>query len=255
MPTSVPGAFRNRCQAPISGFTLLELLVVLLIMGLFAGLVGALAQPDERALLRFEADRLAQLLDLAAEESRLTGKPIAWTADAAQIPLLALERSGRLVGGAETILCARAACAPDCRSRTCASKRCAPSAARGWSSLRMPRSPTTSRCRSARRSYVVAGSPLGKVTHPCRAVSRAARLHAGRGAGRARHRLDRADGGAARRRPGHQCCRRAAPAPVRGLGGREPARRASRPRRLAADRASRAARKARAASSSPGARK
>ena len=43
-------------------------------MGLLAGLVGALARPDDRALLRVEAERLAQLLDLAAAESRLTGK-------------------------------------------------------------------------------------------------------------------------------------------------------------------------------------
>jgi general secretion pathway protein H len=78
MPISVPGTSSR------SGFTLIELLVVLLVMGLFAGLVGALARPDERTLLRFEAERLAQLLDLAAEESRLTGKPIAWSADAAQ---------------------------------------------------------------------------------------------------------------------------------------------------------------------------
>jgi general secretion pathway protein H len=76
MPTSAPGTSR--------GFTLIELLVVLLIMGLFAGLVGALARPDERTVLRFEADRLAQLLNLAAEESRLTGKNMAWTADAAR---------------------------------------------------------------------------------------------------------------------------------------------------------------------------
>jgi general secretion pathway protein H len=55
--------------------------VVLLIMGLFAGLVAAIARPDERALLRLEAERLAQLLDLAAAESRLTGKPIAFTAE------------------------------------------------------------------------------------------------------------------------------------------------------------------------------
>ena len=84
MPTSARGASRNRGQSPISGFTLIELLVVLLIMGLFAGLVGALARPDERTVLRFEADRLAQLLNLAAEESRLTGRNMAWTADAAR---------------------------------------------------------------------------------------------------------------------------------------------------------------------------
>ncbi|MCK9285109.1 MAG: prepilin-type N-terminal cleavage/methylation domain-containing protein [Rhodocyclaceae bacterium] len=63
------------------GFTLIEVLVVLLIMGLFVGLVSAVVRPDERGLLRIEAERLAQLLDLAVAESHLTGKSIAWTAD------------------------------------------------------------------------------------------------------------------------------------------------------------------------------
>jgi general secretion pathway protein H len=63
------------------GFTLIEMLVVMLIMGLLIGLVSAIAKPDDRALLRVEVERLAQLMDLAATESRLTGKPIAWTAD------------------------------------------------------------------------------------------------------------------------------------------------------------------------------
>jgi general secretion pathway protein H len=57
--------------------------VVLLIMGLCAGLVVATAQPDDRARLRLEAERLAQLLELAALEARLTGQPLAWTAEAA----------------------------------------------------------------------------------------------------------------------------------------------------------------------------
>src|SRR5467141_4073246 len=95
-PTSVRGRFRNltitqslNCSitqslnhsARTCGFTLIELLVVLLIMGLFAGLVSTITRPDDRALLRVEAERLAQLLDLAATKSRLTGKSIAWTAD------------------------------------------------------------------------------------------------------------------------------------------------------------------------------
>ncbi len=70
-----------RARKNYRGFTLIELLVVLLIMGLFAGLVSTIARPDDRALLRVEAERLAQLLDLAAMQSRLTGKSIAWTAD------------------------------------------------------------------------------------------------------------------------------------------------------------------------------
>ncbi len=63
------------------GFTLIEVLVVMMIMGLFVGLVSAIVRPDDRGLLRVEAERLAQLLDLAAAESRLAGNSIAWTAD------------------------------------------------------------------------------------------------------------------------------------------------------------------------------
>jgi general secretion pathway protein H len=75
MPISDPGISSGR------GFTLIEVLVVLLIMGLLAGLVSSLVRPDDRGLLRLEAERLAQLLDLAAAESRLTGNATAWTAD------------------------------------------------------------------------------------------------------------------------------------------------------------------------------
>ena len=62
------------------GFTLIEMLVVLMIMGLFVGLVSAVTRPDDRAVLEVEAQRLATLLDFAATKSRLTGKSIAWTA-------------------------------------------------------------------------------------------------------------------------------------------------------------------------------
>ena len=75
MPISVPGFSSRR------GFTIIEVLVVMLVMGLLAGLVGALVRPDDRGLLRLEAERLAQLLGLAAAESRFTGNATAWTAD------------------------------------------------------------------------------------------------------------------------------------------------------------------------------
>ena len=74
---------RNTATGRIRGFTLIELLVVLMIMGLIIGLAAAIVRPDDRGLLRVEAERLAQLLDLAAAESRLTGAPIAWTANGA----------------------------------------------------------------------------------------------------------------------------------------------------------------------------
>ena len=63
------------------GFTLVEMLVVMMIIGMFLGLVVATTGPDDRALLRLEADRLSQLLDFAAAEAQLAGRPIAWTAE------------------------------------------------------------------------------------------------------------------------------------------------------------------------------
>ena len=71
----------NTAAGRTRGFTLIELLVVLMIMGLIVGLVSAIVRPDDRGQLRVEAERLAQLLDLAAAEARLTGTAIAWTAD------------------------------------------------------------------------------------------------------------------------------------------------------------------------------
>ncbi len=66
------------------GFTLVELLAVLLVIGLLAGLLSAAWNPDKRGVLRLESERLAQLLSLAAAEARLSGRPIAWTTDAGQ---------------------------------------------------------------------------------------------------------------------------------------------------------------------------
>ena len=66
----------------VRGFTLIEMLVVLMIMGLFVGLVSTITRPDDRAVLRQEAERLTLLLDFAAAEAQLTGKSIAWTGDA-----------------------------------------------------------------------------------------------------------------------------------------------------------------------------
>ncbi len=86
MRTSVPGICSRRGFARNErrrGFTLIELLVVMSIMGLFIGLVAAIVRPDDRARLRVEAERLAQLFDLAAAQSRLTGRSIGWTSDGA----------------------------------------------------------------------------------------------------------------------------------------------------------------------------
>ena len=65
----------------LRGFTLIEMLVVLMIMGILLGLVQVVIQPDARGILRIEAERLARLLDLANTEASLTGKAIGWTGD------------------------------------------------------------------------------------------------------------------------------------------------------------------------------
>ena len=79
LPYPIPQSLARPARA--RGFTLIEMLVVLLIIGLFAGLVTTIVQPDDRAMLRVEAERLAQLLHLAAMESRFSGKRIAWTTE------------------------------------------------------------------------------------------------------------------------------------------------------------------------------
>ena len=63
------------------GFTLIELLVTLAVIGICVVLVVASAAPDDRTRLQLEGERLAQLLDLAATEARLTATPIRWSAD------------------------------------------------------------------------------------------------------------------------------------------------------------------------------
>ena len=63
-----------------SGFTLLELLVAMVIAGVLIGIVSLSIGGFDRSL-RFEAERLAQLLVLAREEAQVRGAPIRFQAD------------------------------------------------------------------------------------------------------------------------------------------------------------------------------
>lgn len=63
------------------GYTLVEMLVVLMIMGLLIGTISVIAHPSSKDTLQIEAQRLAQLLNLAAAESRASGKSFRWTSD------------------------------------------------------------------------------------------------------------------------------------------------------------------------------
>ena len=66
-----------RCRA----FTLLELLVVLVILGVAAGMVTLSVAPREERLVALEAERLGALFRLAQDEARVRGRPVAWRAD------------------------------------------------------------------------------------------------------------------------------------------------------------------------------
>ena len=63
------------------GFTLLELLIVMVIVGITLGMVSFNAMPDERQLLQREAQRIALLLQMAREEAIVRNRPIAFEAE------------------------------------------------------------------------------------------------------------------------------------------------------------------------------
>lgn len=63
------------------GYTLVELLVVIVVLGILLGLVSLSIVPDPRAKLHRDAERLEALFALAAEEAQLSSRPIAWRGD------------------------------------------------------------------------------------------------------------------------------------------------------------------------------
>ena len=73
------GIVKTRGHA--AGFTLLELLVVLVIAGLTLGMVSFNAMPSERQVLQKESQRIALLLQLARDEAIVRNRPIAFEAD------------------------------------------------------------------------------------------------------------------------------------------------------------------------------
>lgn len=67
--------------APSRGFTLLELLVVLVLMALLTSLVSINATPDPKQQLAEQARRLGLLMSMAADEARIRQQPLALEAD------------------------------------------------------------------------------------------------------------------------------------------------------------------------------
>jgi general secretion pathway protein H len=67
-----------RCGAAPRGFTLLELLVVLLLVAIASGTMTLALRDSEAGALEQEAARLAALLEMARAESRVSGQPVSW---------------------------------------------------------------------------------------------------------------------------------------------------------------------------------
>lgn len=63
------------------GYTLVELLVVMVLLGIAAGAVTLSIAPSEERRVTEELLRLGALFRLAQDETRTTGRPVTWEAD------------------------------------------------------------------------------------------------------------------------------------------------------------------------------
>jgi general secretion pathway protein H len=75
---SAPEAPRRAKVRPQAGFTLLEMLVVLVIAGLLVSLASVKLTRNPRTDLNEEAQRLALLFESAGDEAQVRARPIAW---------------------------------------------------------------------------------------------------------------------------------------------------------------------------------
>ena len=83
-----------RACRPQAGFTLLEILVVMVLIAIIAGMVGVNLRHDPAAAVREEAQRLALLLQTAQEEAILQGTLFAISMEPTRYQFLRLDDNG-----------------------------------------------------------------------------------------------------------------------------------------------------------------
>ena len=67
--------------ARIGGFTLIEVMVVVVIIAVLSSMIVIVAMPGDAAQVDKEARRLAALLELASAEARASGQGIGWSTE------------------------------------------------------------------------------------------------------------------------------------------------------------------------------
>ena len=72
----------RRVRRAAGGFTLIELLVVLLIVAIASSAATLALRDNDQLRLEREAERLAAMLESARAQSRASGLPVRWQADA-----------------------------------------------------------------------------------------------------------------------------------------------------------------------------
>ncbi|WP_370260621.1 prepilin-type N-terminal cleavage/methylation domain-containing protein [Limnobacter sp.] len=81
MQTLAPGACKRLASQTVRGFTLFELLVVIVVLSVAAGLIVVRGTPGDGTYLQADAQKLSQLLRIAQQESILKSKDIRFVAD------------------------------------------------------------------------------------------------------------------------------------------------------------------------------